>query len=123
MGSGDKDLGFVVVTSKGIGNFTLHSNLGYTFVGKDYDPSFKNYILYGIAGEYFITEKTNLMVEIYGESNSHFHIGAFKQHNFQTLLGLTYQLTEKIVIDSGVKIGLLDNSPDYGLTFGLSINF
>ena len=63
------------------------------------------------------------MAEIYGESNSHFHIVAFKQHNFQTLLGLAYQLAEKIVIDSGVKIGLLDNSPDYGLTFGLSMNF
>ncbi len=111
------------MASNGIGNFTLHSNVGYTFVGKDYDPSFKNYILYGIAGEYSITEKTNLMAEIYGESNSHFHIVAFKQHNFQTLLGLAYQLTEKIVIDSGVKIGLLDNSPDYGLTFGLSMNF
>jgi len=123
LGSGDKDLGFVVAASKEICNFTLHSNIGYTFAGKDYDSSFKNYILYGIAGEYSITEKTNLLVEIYGESNSNFHVGVFKQHNLETLLGLAYQLTEKIVIDSGVKIGLLDNSPDYGLTFGLSMNF
>ena len=123
LGSGDKDLAFVVAATKRIGDFTFHANIGYTFVGKVYEADFKNYILYGIAGEYSITKKTNLMAEISGESNSHFHIGAFKQHDLQTLLGLAYQLTEKIVIDSGVKIGLLENSRDLGLTLGLSINF
>jgi len=123
LGSGDMDIGFVAAATKRIGDLTLHANIGYTFVGNDFDPNFTNYILYGVAGEYSFKEKINLMAEIYGESNSHFHIGAFKQHDLQTLLGLTYQLTEKIILDSGIKIGLLENSPDLGLTLGLSINF
>ncbi len=123
LGSGDTDLGFVAVATKGIDGLTLHSNIGYTLTGKDFDPAFRNYILYGIAGEYVLTEKANLMAEIYGESNSHFHIGAFKHHDLQMLLGLTYQLPEMFVIDSGLKIGLLENSPDFGFTLGVSINF
>ena len=76
-----------------------------------------------MAGEYSLNERTNLMVEFSGESNSHYHIGAFGQHDLQWLLGLTYRLTESTLIDSGLKIGLLESSPDLGLTAGLSINF
>lgn len=70
LGSGDMDVGFVAAATKGMGNLTLHANIGYTFVGNDFDPNLKNYILYGVAGEYSFTEKINLMAEIYGESNS-----------------------------------------------------
>ncbi|MBI3008958.1 MAG: transporter [Candidatus Omnitrophica bacterium] len=123
LGSGDKDLGMAAVATKSIGSLTFHANFGYTFVGKDFDPTLKDYILYGVAGEYAVGDKARLMMELYGESNSHFDADAFKHHDLQALLGSTYQLTERIVFDAAIKIGLTDDSPDYGLTSGVSIGF
>jgi hypothetical protein len=35
LGSGDKDVGFVLVVTKNTGMSTFHGNLGYTFTGKE----------------------------------------------------------------------------------------
>ena len=83
----------------------------------------KDYVIYGMAGEYPLTEKLKLMIELYGESDSHFDVDAFKHHDLQALLGSTYQLTERVVFDAAIKIGMTDDSPDYGLTAGVSIGF
>ena len=123
LGSGEKDLGLVAVATKSIGPLTFHANIGYTFVGNDFDPTLKDYLLYGVAGEYEVGDKTRLMMELYGESNSHFDVDAFKHHDLQALLGSTYQLTERVVFDAAIKIGMTDDSPDYGLTSGVSIGF
>ena len=123
LGSGDKDLGLVAVATKNIGPSTLHVNIGYAFAGNDFDPALKDYVIYGMAGEYPLTEKLKLMIELYGESNSHFDVDAFKHHDLQALLGSTYQLTERMVFDAAIKVGLTDDSPDYGLAVGMSIDF
>lgn len=123
LGSGDKDLSIVAVATKVIGPLTLHANLGYTFVGKDYDLILKDYIIYGITGEYAVGEKVKVVGELYGESNSHFDVDAFHHHDLQALLGMTYQWKEKVMADIALKVGLTDDSPDYGFTAGLSITF
>jgi len=121
LGSGDKDVGFVGVTTKILRPFTIHANFGYTFVGRKTDGSLKDYILYGIACEYSLNKKIKIAGELYGESDSHFDIGTFKHHNFGPLIGLTYQLTGKIILDTAFYSAIADGKgSEYGLTLGIS---
>lgn len=124
LGSGDEDVGLVAVISKVLEPFIIHANAGYTFVGEKTDDSLKDYMLYGIACEYYLNGKVRIAGELYGENDSHFDAGAFKHHILNPLIGLTYQLSEKLVLDMAFKIGIASGKkPEYGLTFGMAVNF
>lgn len=123
LGSGDTDLGFIAVISQGLPPFTLHSNLGYTFVGTAGDPALRNYLVYGLAGEYSFGDRLTLVGELYGESDSHHDIGAFAHHNPQALIGMTYTFSERIVCDAAIKAGGEHEGFGYGMTAGMTITF
>lgn len=60
--------------------------------------------------------------EIYGESNSSFNIEVLDRHDLQIILGIMYRLTKKIVLDSGLKVGLFKKKPGIGIGVVLSID-
>lgn len=124
LGSGDNDVGFVAVFTKQSGKYIIHANLGYTFAGKKVDVNLRDYIMYGIACEYSLNNKINIVGEVYGESDSHFDTGGFKYRTLNPLLGFTYKLNEKAILDTAFRIGISDGQKsEYGLAAGLSLNF
>jgi len=124
LGSGDEDAGIIFAVSKTLGKLVLHGNLGYTLVGRGRDDTLKNYILYGLAGEYALSTKIKLVMELYGESDSHFDPGSLRHHNLTPLIGFSYQLNEKIVLDTAFKVGISESRRQaYGLTMGCSVQF
>ena len=124
LGSGDKHIGFVGVATKTFESFTLHTNLGYTFVGSKADNSLKDYILYSIACEYYLRKKMKIMGELYGESDPHSNPSSFKRHILNPLMGLSFQLNEKVILDYAFKVGITrGKKSEYGIVFGLSVSF
>jgi len=121
LGSGDEDISFILTATKSIGQATFHSNVGYTFVGKEKDDSLKDCLLYGVALEYPIYSKLTIVTEVYGESKSDFDNEAY---TINPLIGLTYQLTDKITFDAAFKMGARRNTKtEYGIISGVSISF
>ncbi|MFC1589870.1 transporter [Candidatus Omnitrophota bacterium] len=121
LGSGDEDVTLILAATKSIGKVTLHSNIGYSFVGKEADDSLKDCMLYGVAFEYPVGSELSIVGEVYGESESGFNKDS---HVISPLVGLRYQLTENITFDTAFKIGTsYEKKTDYGIIGGLSMSF
>lgn len=124
LGSGDEDLRLILAATKTIGLLTLHGNIGYTFVGTKADNSLNNSLLYGVALEYPLTQKLTIVSEVYGEGNHQLDVEAFEEHTVNPLIGLTYQMHEKIILDAALKTGVChEEKSEYGITGGMSISF
>lgn len=120
LGSGDWDYSLVAVTSKGFGNLTLHAMLGYTFVGDSGDENIRNIYLYGIAADYGLTKKFHIVSEIAGNR----HPDRREERNPQSgLLGVTYAISEKVILDTGVRFGFNNSVPKWNIFTGISITF
>lgn len=124
LGSGDEDVGLVTVLTKNINALTLHANIGYVFVGSEKDDSLKDYIIYGFAGEYALTQKLKAVGEWYAETNSHFDSAAFQHHDaFNPLVGLTYQLSRWATLDTAFRFHIArEKEPEYGFSVGATLN-
>lgn len=121
LGSGDEDVGLILAATKSVGAITIHGNAGYTFVGTGYDDTLNDYMLYGIALEYSIIPEISIVGEVYGESESDFDSDS---HTIIPLIGLFYQLTEKIRLDTAFKISTsYKKKLEYGIIGGISISF
>lgn len=120
LGSGDWDYSIVLVASKGFSRFTFHSMLGYTFVGDNGDENIRDIHLYGFAVDYGLTEKFHIVSEISGNRHPDRTID---KDPLSCLIGFTYQISEKIVLDSGVRYGFNDAVPRWNYTLGVSITF
>ena len=70
IGTGKTDYRVVLIASKRFGNFDLHGNLGYTFVGKPSGSGLGNIIDYAVALEYEVNPRLTLMTEILGNTSS-----------------------------------------------------
>ena len=117
-GSGEEDVGLVGVLTKDIKPFTLHANVGYVFVGGD-----KNMIPYAFACEYSLTDKAKIVGEWAVETNSHVDADGFHHDTFNPLVGLTYQLTRFIALDTAFRVGIADEKKtEYSMTVGLTLN-
>lgn len=121
LGSGDEDVTLLGAITKSVNKLTVHGNIGYTFVGKDWDSSLNDYMLYGIAFEYSVIPEISVVGEIYGESESDFDSDS---HTITPLIGLFYGLTEKIRLDTAFKISTsYEKKLEYGIIGGISISF
>lgn len=120
LGSGDIDYSLFIVASKTYKNLMIHGHLGYTFVGDRKIQDLRNIYLYGIAFDYRITNTLNIV----GEINGNRHPDRNDSENPRTaLLGITYGLSERIIIDTAIRRGLTSSTPDWGMTIGASITF
>lgn len=120
LGSGDLDYSIVLVTSKGFGSLTLHGMLGYTFVGDNGEEDVRDIHLYGLAADYGLTEKLHIVGEISGNRHPDRNID---DDPLSGLLGVTYQVSEKVILDGGVRYGFNDSVPEWNYTLGMSITF
>jgi len=121
LGSGDEDVGLILAATKSMGPITIHGNAGYTFVGTDYDDTLNDYLLYGIALECLIAPKLTIVSETYMESDINFEE---ESHTVNPLIGITYQLTENIKLDTAFRMGIrYHQKTEYGIISGASISF
>lgn len=120
LGSGDWDYSLVAAISKGFGDLILHAMLGYTFVGDNGDKNIRNIYLYGIAADYGFTKKFHVVSEIAGNR----HPDRREKKNPQSgLLGVTYAISEKLILDTGIRFGFNNSAPKWNIFTGISITF
>ncbi|MFC1480235.1 transporter [Candidatus Omnitrophota bacterium] len=123
-GSGDTDIGFILSATKTFSLITMYGSIGYVFVGDKEKDVFNDAILYGIALEYALTSKLNIVSEIYGEGDLVFVTGAFEEHAINPLVGLNYRIKENIILDTAFKMGISrDKKTEYGIIGGTTISF
>jgi hypothetical protein len=120
LGSGDWDYSIVAAASKTLGDFMVHAMLGYTFVGDNGNDNIRNIYLYGIAVDYSLTKRFHICSEITG--NRHPDREEDK-HPISGLLGITYALTDKMILDTGMRYGFNDSAPKWNFLMGISVTF
>src|SRR3989338_526839 len=117
LGSGDKDWSIFAVASKTAGRAVLHSHVGYTWVGKSKDANLRDIPLFALGIDYGATDLLHLLAEING--NRHPDSSATADPR-SLLLGLTYKLSDKYILDAGSRWGFSAASPAWNATFGVS---
>ena len=75
---------------------------------------------YSVAGQYILSDKWVLVGEIIGVNNFN---GRKGDDPLSGLLGTYYLITDNIVWDAGVEIGMSKAAPDFRLTTGLTLFF
>ncbi len=118
LGSGEADFGLNVIATKNITKrLVLHANLGYTFIGED---GANNEMNYALGSQFVLTDKWALVGEIVGTNNLN---GRKGDDLLSALFGTYYLLTENLILDAGVEIGMNSAAPHYRLTAGFSFLF
>jgi len=118
LGSGKTDFGINVIFTKNLSKrWVFHINAGYTFIGEHGANNESNY---SVAGGFIVSDKWALVGEIVGVNNFN---GRKGDDPFSGLLGTYYLITDSIIWDGGVEIGMNKAAPDFRLTTGLTILF
>jgi hypothetical protein len=120
LGTGDTNVGFLGVLTKGYGPAAIHLNLGYTFVGDQDEGRDDNEVNYGVAGEFRVGKKAGIVGEVYGLYHPDYKA---KEIERRALLGFTYRLNDTLTIDLAGKRGLEGASDEYGIVGGVTITF
>lgn len=116
LGSGETDFGVNFIFTKTLSKrLVLHVNAGYMYIGKH---GVNNEFNYSVAGQLIMSDKWALVGEIVGVNNFN---GRKGDDPFSGLLGTYYLITDTIIWDGGVEIGMSKAVPDFRLTTGLTI--
>jgi hypothetical protein len=73
-----------------------------------------------MAAQFILTEKWALVGEVAGVNNIN---GKHGDDAISALLGTYYLITNKIIWDAGLEIGMNKAAPDYRLSTGLTVLF
>jgi hypothetical protein len=120
LGRGDTEYTMGPVLSKIVTeNFTVHAQVGYSWVTRKQDPDLRNFGFFGFAADYAITEPFHVVAEY--TQNQHPDRGLADQK--QKLFGLTYAVTKALSLDVTYKLGIGPTSPDRGFGIGAAIQF
>ena len=115
LGSNQTDFGINAIITKNLGKrLVLHLNVGYTFIGED---RVENEFNYSMAAQFFITDQWAFVGEIIGINNFN---GRKADDSLSGLIGTYYLMTEKLIWDAGIEIGMNKAAPDFRLTTGLT---
>ena len=118
LGSGQTDFGINTILTKNLSErWVLHLNLGYTFIGED---GVDNEFNYSAAAQFILSKELALVGEVVGANNFN---GRNGDDPISSLLGTYYLVTEDIVWDAGVEIGMSKAAPDFRVTAGLTFLF
>jgi cobalt/nickel transport protein len=93
----------------------LYVNGGYTFIG---EHGARNELNYSFAGQFVLSDKWALVGEIVGVNNFNGHKS---DDPFSGLFGTQCLITDSLVWDVGMEIGMNRAAPDFRLTTGLTI--
>lgn len=75
---------------------------------------------YALGAQFVLTEKWTLVGEIAGTNNLN---GRKGDDPLSGLFGTDYLLTENLILDAGLKIGMNRSAPDYRLIAGFTFHF
>jgi hypothetical protein len=115
LGSGKTDVGINTIVMKNLSKrWLFYLNLGYTFVG---EHRVNNEFNYSAAAQFIVTDKWVLVGEMVGVNNLN---GRHGDDPFSGLIGTYYSITDKIIWDGGLEIGMNKAAPDFRLTTGLT---
>jgi hypothetical protein len=70
IGTGKTDYNITFIASKQIGDFDLHANIGYSFLGSPAGTSLDNIFNFAVAAVYHINETWDLAAEVLGNTSS-----------------------------------------------------
>jgi hypothetical protein len=91
--------------------------IGYAFIGEKH---VNNELNYSLAAQFILTEKWALVGEVVAVNNFN---GRHGDDPLSGLIGTYYLITDKIIWDAGVEIGMNKAAPDFRLTTGLTFLF
>ena len=115
LGSGQTDFGINAIFTKNLSKkWVIHLNFGYTFIGENH---VNNEFNYSIAAQFLLTEKWALVGEIVGVNNFN---GRHGDDPISGLIGTYYSITDKVIWDAGLEIGMSKAAPDFRFTTGLT---
>jgi hypothetical protein len=75
---------------------------------------------YSGAAQFILSDKWALVGEIVGVNNFNGHK---RDDPISGLIGTTYLITDKIILDAGIEIGMNKAAPDYRITTGVTFLF
>jgi cobalt/nickel transport protein len=118
LGSGKTDVHINTILTKNLSKrLVLHLNLGYTLIGEKH---VNNELNYSMAAQFILTETWALVGEVVGVNNLN---GWHGDDPISGLLGTYYLITDKIIWDAGLEIGMSKAAPDFRFTTGLTLLF
>ena len=118
LGSGKTDFGINTIVTKNLSKrWVLHLNFGYTFIG---EHGVNNEFIYSTAAQFNFSDRWALVGEIVGVNNFN---GRKGDDPVSALLGTYYLISDNIILDIGVEIGMNKAAPDFRLTTGLTLLF
>ncbi|GAB6057550.1 transporter [Desulfonatronum parangueonense] len=119
LGTGKVTYSMFLIGTKEIEPLAFHANLGYVRNENKVDER-KDIWHASVAAEYQVLDQLALVANIGMDRNL-----AFESNTPPAFLlgGLIFSLTERVVLDFGVKLGLNDPAPDYAILAGLNVSF
>ncbi len=119
--TGEADVGIIAIATKEFQPVTVHLNLGYTFVGNPPGRALDDVVSYALAFEYdTVLPAIAIITEVAGESSRE---PSVSDDVLNVLVGATYQLNKRVILDSSLAVGLSSPSPDYAAVLGVSYTF
>lgn len=120
LGTGKPEYTINSIFTKSINKIAVHTNLGYSFK-EDFDDSDNEDTLnYGLAIEFGINDRLNLVNEITGNTVLK---RKFNDNSCNALIGFNYVINKIITLDLGVGFEVSKASPDFKVTSGLTMSF
>jgi len=119
--TGEPDLGVLAIASKEFQPVTVHLNLGYTFVGNPPGQALDNVVNYSLAFEYdTVLPAIVVVTELTGATSRN---PSAYDAPLDLLVGLTYGMNRRVVLDTSLALGLSSGSPDYTAALGMTYTF
>lgn len=120
LGTGKPEYIINSIFTKSISQITCHANLGYSFK-EDFDDSDNEDTLnYGLALEYAVSDRLNLVGEINGDTVLR---RRFNDNSCFSIIGFNYAINEIITFDLGIGFEISKASPDFKITSGFTLSF
>ena len=116
LGTGRVDHNFIALVSKKVGGTTLDFNATFLFSGRTTENGHAASGQGALAASRNVTRRVEIQGELSGYSRSDAQSGAML-----ALGAVTYQLNQRLVLDSGLRFGLTRDAPRCGLFAGLTI--
>jgi hypothetical protein len=115
LGTGRVDHNFIALVSKKMGGTTVDFNADFLFSGRTTDNGHALSGQGALAASRNVTRRVGIQGELSGSSRNDAQPGAML-----ALGAVTYQINRRLVLDSGLRVGLTHDAPRSGLFGGLT---
>jgi hypothetical protein len=114
LGSGETDIGLLLIGTRTFGDTGLDVNIGVTFVDWFRGSMVENELFLGTAVRHQVNDPLTLVAEIFTTSP----LGRFSDGIVAINTGFRYELSERVILDGGIGTGLRSRQADLVLTAG-----